>query len=203
MAAGSGVPLIKSYLNGVKVPRVVRIKTLLVKVAGVILSVIGGLAGGKEGPMIQTGSVIAAGISQGKSTTFRSDLGIFRDLRDDHEKRDFVVGGASAGVAAAFGAPIGGVLFSLEEACSFWNPNLILRTLVASIISSFTLNLVLSARHGLNSFQYPGLFNLGRFEELPYEYFEIPIFVLMGCLGGLLGACWNHVNINLFKFRLK
>lgn len=47
------MPLVKCYLNGVKVPRVVRIKTLVVKVLGVISSVVGGLAGGKEGPMIQ------------------------------------------------------------------------------------------------------------------------------------------------------
>lgn len=193
----------KCYLNGVKVPRVVRIKTLVVKVVGVIMSVVGGLAGGKEGPMIHAGAVIAAGISQGKSTTFRRDFGVFRYFRDDHEKRDFVVGGASAGVSAAFGAPLGGVLFALEEAASFWNQNLIWRSMVASIISSFTLNLVLSGYHGLKSFSYPGLFNLGTFEALPYEYFEIPIFVLMGMFGGIAGAIWNATNTRLSIFRAR
>lgn len=112
-------------------------------------------------------------------------------------------GGASAGVAAAFGAPIGGVLFALEEAASFWNPNLILRTLIASIISSFTLNLVLSLYHGLNTFAYPGLFNLGQFEALPYSYYEIPVFMMMGCIGGILGALWVYINtrVNIFRAR--
>lgn len=190
-------------MNGVKVPRIVRIKTLFVKVVGVITSVVGGLAGGKEGPMIHAGAVIAAGISQGKSTTFGKDFGVFKYFRDDHEKRDFVVGGASAGVAAAFGAPLGGVLFSIEEAASFWNPLLIWRTMIASIISSFTLNVVLSAYHGLKTFSFPGLFNFGQFEPLPYEYFEIPIFVLMGMYGGIMGALWNSVNIRLNIFRTR
>ncbi|XP_036331562.1 H(+)/Cl(-) exchange transporter 7 isoform X1 [Rhagoletis pomonella] len=202
ITAGSGMPQVKSYLNGVKIPRIVRIKTLSVKAVGVVTAVVGGLVGGKEGPMAHAGAVVAAGISQGKSTTFVKDFRIFRDFRDDHEKRDFVLGGAAAGVAAAFGSPIGGMLFSLEEAASFWNQNLIWRTLVASVISSFTLNIVLSAYHGLNNFTFTGLFNLGKFEQpLTFEYFELPIFMLFGVTGGLMGATWNSYNTHINRFR--
>lgn len=75
--------------------------------------------------------------------------------------------------------------------------------MVASIISSFTLNVVLSAFHNLKTFSYPGLFTFGTFEPLPYEYFELPIFVLMGAIGGILGAVWNSVNVSLNKFRAR
>lgn len=199
--SGSGIPLVKCYLNGIKVPKIVRLRTLTVKAVGVITSVVGGLAGGKEGPMVHCGAVIAAGISQGKSSSFNKDFKMLRYFRDDHEKRDFVVCGAAAGVAAAFGAPIGGLLFALEEAASFWNQALIWRTLFASIISSFTLNLILSAYHGLENTSYHGLFNLGEFKPFPFSYYELPLFMLMGSLGGLLGALWIKVNSGLNIFR--
>ncbi|XP_066597551.1 H(+)/Cl(-) exchange transporter 7 [Prorops nasuta] len=204
IAAGSGIPQVKCYLNGVKIPRVVRIKTLAVKTFGVIATVVGGLAGGKEGPMIHSGAVVAAGISQGKSTTFKKDLGIFQYFREDHEKRDFVAGGAASGVSAAFGAPIGGVLFSIEEGTSFFNQSLTWRTLFASMITTFTLNIILSTYNGHpGDLSYPGLLNLGKFEAIPYQVYEIPLFILMGTIGGITGALWNHINYKITCYRLK
>nr|XP_045368789.1 H(+)/Cl(-) exchange transporter 7 isoform X1 [Camelus bactrianus] len=206
VAAGSGIPQIKCFLNGVKIPHVVRLKTLVIKVSGVILSVVGGLAVGKEGPMIHSGSVIAAGISQGRSTSLKRDFKIFEYFRRDTEKRDFVSAGAAAGVSAAFGAPVGGVLFSLEEGASFWNQFLTWRIFFASMISTFTLNFVLSIYHGnVWDLSSPGLINFGRFdtETMVYTIHEIPIFIAMGVLGGVLGAVFNALNYWLTMFRIR
>lgn len=71
--------------------------------------------------MIHSGAVVAAGLSQGKSTTFHRDLNILRYFREDHEKRDFVSGGAAAGVSAAFGAPVGELLFLVYQFFFYMN----------------------------------------------------------------------------------
>jgi chloride channel 7 len=51
-AAGSGIPEVKAYLNGINVPNVLSVKTLMVKLFGVALSFTGGLCIGKEGPLV-------------------------------------------------------------------------------------------------------------------------------------------------------
>ncbi|XP_062263706.1 H(+)/Cl(-) exchange transporter 7 isoform X1 [Platichthys flesus] len=206
IAAGSGIPQIKCYLNGIKIPRVVRLKTLVVKVCGVICSVVGGLAVGKEGPMIHSGAVVAAGVSQGRSTSLKRDFKMFEYFRRDTEKRDFVSAGAAAGVSAAFGAPVGGVLFSLEEGASFWNQMLTWRIFFASMISTFTLNFFLSIYHNkTGDLSSPGLINFGRFQgdSVAYNLYEIPLFIIMGAIGGLLGALFNILNYWLTIFRIR
>ncbi|KAI5723524.1 hypothetical protein M8J76_007564 [Diaphorina citri] len=204
VALGSGIPQVKCYLNGIKMPRLVRIKTLVVKTIGVITTVVGGLAGGKEGPMIHSGAIVAAGISQGKSTSFGTDFQIFKYFREDHEKRDFVSGGAAAGVAAAFGAPVGGVLFSLEEGASFWNQSLTWRIFFGTIVTTFTLNVVLSAYYGHpGELTNSGLLNFGKFYDLRYDLLEMFFYVGAGVFGGLTGALYNSLNHKLTVFRIR
>lgn len=47
VAAGSGIPEIKSYLNGVKIPGIVRLRTFVCKAVGVLFTVAGGKHTGK------------------------------------------------------------------------------------------------------------------------------------------------------------
>jgi chloride channel 7 len=147
---------------------------------------------------------VQAGISQGKSTSLNLDTKIFQFFREDHEKRDFVSGGAAAGVAAAFGAPIGGVLFSLEEGASFWNQALTWRIFFGSMTSFFVLNMVLSTFKGFpGQLSNGGLLNFGNFDNATYGVVELPIFVMIGVIGGLLGALYNHINYKLTVFRMR
>ncbi|EPB80489.1 hypothetical protein ANCCEY_00386 [Ancylostoma ceylanicum] len=204
IAGGSGIPQIKCFLNGIQIPEVVMLKTLISKAIGVACAVGGGLSAGKEGPMIHSGAVVGAGLSQGRCQSIPFDTGLFKEFRNDRERRDFVSAGAAAGVAAAFGAPIGGVLFSLEEGASFWNQNLTWRMFFSAMISAFTVNSILSWFNGRSGWlSWTGLANFGVFENKNYNIWEIPFFLAVGVIGGLTGALFNHLNSKLTEFRKK
>lgn len=210
VAGGSGIPEIKCYLNGVRVPRVVRLRTLLAKAVGIAFSVAGGLPCGKEGPMIHTGAIVAAGMSQGQAESIKSckRLPLFQSFRNDNDKRDFVSSGAAAGVAAAFGAPVGGVLFALEEGSSFWNQALTWRTFACATFCSFTLNVLASGLllRQWGNLSTPGLATFGSFTQQGnpgYTLIMIPFFLVLGALGGLIGALFITVNHRLTLFRTK
>ena len=208
LAAGSGIPEIKCFLNGLNIPRIVRVKTLICKALGTVFSCSASLPIGKEGPMVHAGSVIAAGISQGKSNTlgFDTHFSKYQDFRNDKEKRDFVACGAAAGVAAAFGSPIGGVLFSLEEGTSFWSTRLTWRCFFCAMTTVFTVYIINSASTLFGHSDSTAMFSFGEFfslegEESNYSVWELSFFILIGCMGGVIGALFNYVNTKVFNLR--
>ncbi|XP_041376461.1 H(+)/Cl(-) exchange transporter 7-like isoform X2 [Gigantopelta aegis] len=214
MAAGSGIPLIKSYLNGVKIPGLLSLQCFIAKTVGVVLSILGGLACGKEGPMAHSGSIIAAGLGKGRihwcgkkrkeiKLVMWSDE-VYESFRSDHEIRDFVAGGAASGVSAAFGAPVGGTLFSVEEAASFWNTELVWRVFFSAMVACFTTNVLISAFNGdPTHLSNPGLVRFDTFQSLSFNLIEIPVFMVMAVIGGLIGALFVVLNYKLTVFRQK
>jgi H+/Cl- antiporter ClcA len=106
-------------------------------------------------------------------------------------------------VAAAFQAPIGGILFTLEEGASFWSTTLTFRAFFCAMMTQLVMNLIdngyqLGIDHADSVFAF-GLFN--DFEG--YYTYELFIFALMGVAGGVLGAYFNYLNKHVTLFRLK
>lgn len=69
------MPEVIAFLNGVKIPRIARIKTMFVKFVTTILGVPAGLPIGPEGPIVQLGGIVGASLAQGKSTSFGVETG--------------------------------------------------------------------------------------------------------------------------------
>lgn len=70
--------------------------------------------------------------------------------------------------------------------------------------STFTLNLVLSWYHDHpGQLSYAGLINFGKFDDINYSFFELPIYIVMGAMGGGFGALYNHINHKLTVFRMR
>jgi chloride channel 7 len=205
-AAGSGIPEIKAFLNGVDLSGVTKVPILVAKVVGMCFSVSAGLPLGKEGPMIHAGSIIGGAVSQGNTISigFDTSWNIFQDLRNDYTKRDYVTYGAAAGVAAAFRAPIGGILFTLEEGASFWSTSTTFRSFMCAVVTHLTLGVIFPAQATSSA----GMFALGQFDNFfdgrsNFYVYELPMFLLMGVIGGVMGAFFNHINMHMSMYRMK
>lgn len=90
------------------------------QIIGSILGVAAGFVVGKEGPMVHTGACIASLLGQGGSRKYHLTWKWLTYFKNDRDRRDLITCGAAAGVAAAFRAPVGGVLFALEEVASWF-----------------------------------------------------------------------------------
>eukprot|EP00892_Ulva_mutabilis_P004714 jgi/Ulvmu1/2614/UM014_0065.1 len=120
----------------------------------------------------------------------------WEELHEDSEHREFIAAGAAAGLSAAFGAPIGGVLFSMEEACSFWSRKQAWRCFVTTILAVFTVSqLSENGTAGIIVFT-----NVHTLENAAWLH-QFPFMVAVAVLGGGLGAAFNALRRMLWRVR--
>ncbi|KAG4194424.1 hypothetical protein ERO13_A06G053000v2 [Gossypium hirsutum] len=201
-AAGSGIPEVKAYLNGVDAPGILSIRTLIVKIVGSIAAVSSSLLVGKAGPMVHTGSCIAALFGQGGSRRYGLTWKWLRFFKNDRDRRDLVTCGSAAGIAAAFRAPVGGVLFALEEMASWWRSSLLWRafftTAVVAIVLRALIDVCLSGKCGL--FGKGGLIMFDVYSaNVSYHLADVPPVLALGVIGGILGSFYNFLLVKVLK----
>ncbi|XP_040569447.1 chloride channel protein C-like [Lepeophtheirus salmonis] len=202
-AAGSGIPEIIGFLNGTRIKDIFKVQTLIVKFLSCAFAVGCGMPVGYEGPMIHLGSLVAAGMSQFKSATFECSMPCFSRFRNSEDRRNFISAGAAAGIASAFGAPVGGLLFAMEEVSSFWKNKLSWQVFFCCMTATFTTDLLNSSFHG---FKYKNDFGLFKTKFTSKDLIAVNVIavlpsILMGIGGGILGSGFTHVNIVIGKCR--
>ena len=182
--AGSGIPHVKAALGGVNLSLDLRVA--VAKLLTTILAVGSGLTLGRQGPTVQIGASLAGWIGHLMPTS--------PDYR-----RQLIACGAAAGLAAGFNAPIAGVLFVVEELLHDVSGLTLGTAIIASFIGAVVSQLLGGDSLNLNLREYPSSF----------EALEIPFYVLLGVLAGLLGALFSkgviaslHFNRRTLKLAL-
>lgn len=170
-AAGGGIPQVKAALAQYPMPLSLRVA--VVKMVGTILVLGAGLTLGRRGPTVHIGAALAAQLSRWVPTA------------PEHRRR-MIAAGAAAGLAAGFNTPIAGVMFVIEELMRDVS-NLTLET---AILASFT-GAVVSRVLDSADLDLPGQM-LDATMQTSFSAVEIPFFLLLGILAGLLGGVFNR-----------
>ena len=201
-AVGSGVAELIAHMNGVNYPKVFGFPTFITKVFAVVFAVVGGLTVGKEGPLAHIGANCAVFTAY---LPFRD----FDRLRNDVEKRALIAAGTSAGVAAAFGAPVGGTLFAYEmsKPNTFWRFQIIWKVFFTCAFSVFSLaffsgiwNIPQHGTKGILDLNSASL-KFGSEAVTAPTLKVLPAAFIVGILSGLLGALFVIVNNWMGFFR--
>ncbi|MGI6077335.1 MAG: ClC family H(+)/Cl(-) exchange transporter [Fastidiosipilaceae bacterium] len=166
LISGSGIPQVAAQLGGHLQSKWQSV--LPFKFIGGLLTLGGGLTLGREGPSVQIG----ASIGQGCSDLLRRPIS---------ERRYMIVGGASAGLAAAFNAPIAGAIFALEEMHHHFSPRALISAMTAAFSANFIAGLVMSDQ--------PVLF-FDHVAPLPLKHYLT--VVLIGIVTGFSGVLFNR-----------
>ncbi|KAL0073735.1 chloride channel [Phycomyces blakesleeanus] len=183
-AAGSGISEIKCILAGFVMRGFLGSWTLMMKSVGLTMAVASNLSIGKEGPSVHMACCVGNVISR-----------CFQKFRTSKaEMREILTASSAAGVAVAFGSPIGGVLFALEEMSSTF-PN---RTMWKSFFCAMIATMVLQA---MNPFRTGKLVMFQVSYDREWHFFEYLFVVVIGIFGGLYGALVIKFNLIVAQLR--
>lgn len=174
--SGSGIPHVKAVLLRLRELRWVRV--LVVKFIGGVSSLGAGLSLGREGPTVQMGAAVGKGLAGFLKVPKR-------------QEGQLIAGGAGAGLAAAFNAPLAGFLFVIEELQRELSPLTYGTALIASVCASVVTRLMTGQ---LPSFLVP------KYEAPPLT--ALPFAIVVGLVVGVLGAMFNKGlmgTLELFK----
>lgn len=177
MAAGSGIPEIKTILSGFVIPNFLDFKVLVVKAIGAVFAVATGMCLGKEGPFVHISTCVGWLVAS-----------CFPKYAENGRKmREMLSAACAAGLSVAFGAPIGGVLFSYEEISTYFPRKVLWRAFLCSLFAAMVLK-------ALNP---NGTGKLVLFETnygTSYSAVHYLVFVALGVAGGIFGGCFCRLN---------
>ncbi|GAB7351834.1 hypothetical protein MBLNU459_g2395t2 [Dothideomycetes sp. NU459] len=185
-AKQSGIPEIKTVLGGFVIRRFMGAWTLVTKSLGLCLAVASGLWLGKEGPLVHVACCCANLFMK----PFDSING------NEARKREVLSAAAASGISVAFGAPVGGVLFSLEQLSYYFPDKTMWQSFVCAMIAAFTLKAFDPFRTG-KVVQYQVTYHSG------WHGFEMIPFAIIGILGGLYGGLFIKLNMRVAAWRQK
>ncbi len=171
MISGSGIPQLEGEMIGKFDQN--WWKVIGGKFLGGFLCLLGGMALGREGPSIQLGAMAGKGVSKGLE-------------RGKTEEKFLLTCGASAGLAAAFHAPLAGVMFSLEEVHKNFSVSVLLSVMASSLTADFLATTV---------FGMTPVFNFEIVKTLPLQYYGM--ILLLGAILGVLGAFYNWFTLKV------
>lgn len=183
-ARHSGIPEIKTVLGGFIIRRFMGGWTLLVKSLGLCLAVSSGLWLGKEGPLVHVACCCANLLMK-----FFGNLST-----NEARKREVLSAAAAAGISVAFGSPIGGVLFSLEQLSYYFPDKTMWQSFVCAMVAAVTLQAFDPFRTG-KLVQYQVTYSRG------WHDFETVPFALLGVIGGLYGGLFIRLNMKVASWR--
>ncbi|SAL99342.1 hypothetical protein [Absidia glauca] len=183
-SAGSGIPEVKVILGGFVLKGFLGIKTLIVKSIGNVFSTSAGLTCGKEGPFVHLACSVG--------NIFCRFFPKFN--KNESKRREILSASAAAGVAVAFGAPIGGVLFSLEEVSYYFPIKTMIRSYCCAMVAATVLKIS-------NPFGTGKIVLFQVVYDKEYHVFELLPFLLCGVFAGFFGAIVTYYNIRYQHFR--